>query len=259
MLRALELIARYIPSLSYKNLIIILIVPLTMALYCTISFLTHDKTPNLTLWSWHRSDDLLFIDNNTAIASLIATIYIDLDKIKIMPRTNTLTTAANSFIIPVFRLEMQAKGKLNAKSLTDLSNIILSASKPRQLIQLDFDATYNQRKIYSQLIETLVKNNRKISITALSSWCMFDNWIDKLSIEYAVPMVYQGRRENQDIRRVKKFFTDNKNWRSKKCQNYIGLMTDDVLTVPTNFNIFLFNKDKWNKETYYKITKNIQP
>ncbi|WP_342278874.1 hypothetical protein [Candidatus Tisiphia endosymbiont of Myopa tessellatipennis] len=256
MLRALELIVRYIPNLSYKNLVIILIFPLTIALYYKI-FLSN-KVPNLTLWSLHRSDDLLFIDNNTAVASLIATIYIDLDKIKIIPRTNTLTTSANSFIIPVFRLEMKAKGKLDAKSLTDLSNIILSASKPEQLIQLDFDATYNQRKIYSQLIETLVKNNRKISITALSSWCMFDNWIDKLSIEYAVPMVYQGRKENQDIRRVKKFFTDNKNWRSKKCQNYIGLMAGDVLTVPTSFKVFIFNKDKWNKETYYKITKNIQ-
>ncbi|MFU7500841.1 MAG: hypothetical protein ACJBCI_04030 [Candidatus Tisiphia sp.] len=87
---------------------------------------------------------------------------------------------------------------------------------------------------------------------------MFDNWIDKLSIEYAVPMVYQGRKENQDIRRVKKFFTDNKNWRSKKCQNYIGLMAGDVLTVPTSFKVFVFNKDKWNKETYYKIIKNVQ-
>ncbi|MFP3018660.1 MAG: hypothetical protein ACEY3E_07310 [Candidatus Tisiphia sp.] len=256
MLRALELIVRYIPNLSYKNLVIILIFPLTIALYYKI-FLSN-KVPNLTLWSWHRSDDLLFIDNNTAVASLIATIYIDLDKIKIIPRTNTLTTSANSLIIPVFRLEMKAKGKLDAKSLTDLSNIILSASKPGQLIQLDFDATYNQRKIYSQLIETLVKNNRKISITALSSWCIFDNWIDKLSIEYAVPMVYQGRKENQDIRRVKKFFTDNKNWRSKKCQNYIGLMAGDVLTVPTSFKVFVFNKDKWNKETYYKIIKNVQ-
>ncbi|MDR0774135.1 MAG: hypothetical protein LBE72_02275 [Rickettsia sp.] len=81
MLRALELIVRYIPNLSYKNLVIILIFPLTIALYYKI-FLSN-KVPNLILWSWHRSDDLLFIDNNTAVASLIATIYIDLDKIKL--------------------------------------------------------------------------------------------------------------------------------------------------------------------------------
>jgi hypothetical protein len=90
MLRALELIARYIPNLSYKNLIIILIFPLTIALYYKIFLFKYDKVPNLILWSRHRSDDLLFIDNNTAIASLIPTIYIDLDKIKIIPRTNTL-------------------------------------------------------------------------------------------------------------------------------------------------------------------------
>ncbi|WP_341761981.1 hypothetical protein [Candidatus Tisiphia endosymbiont of Thecophora atra] len=52
-------------------------------MYYKVFLFKYDKVPNLTLWSWHRSDDLLFIDNNTAIASLIATIYIDLDKIKL--------------------------------------------------------------------------------------------------------------------------------------------------------------------------------
>ncbi len=83
LLRALELIVRYIPNLSYKNLVIILMFPLTIVLYYKVFLFKYDKVPNLTLWSWHRSDDLLFIDNNTAIASLIATIYINLDKIKL--------------------------------------------------------------------------------------------------------------------------------------------------------------------------------
>jgi hypothetical protein len=50
-------------------------------------------------------------------------------------------------------------------------------------IQVDFDATASERRFYRELVidlRRLLPDSVPLSITALASWCLDDNWISGL-------------------------------------------------------------------------------
>lgn len=235
---------------------ITVILCLALNLYLIIGF-RNRLEPTIVLWSWQVSDDLSFIDpNNTAVAPLLATIQVDcFSRLTIQPRINHLITPKNTILIPVFRLRI-APTLLDDDVVKQIVNVILSMSKQSQLIQLDWDVKYSQRTLYKNIIERLTQNLRKIALATLASNCTCDKWLESLPIEYAVPMLYRGGRdESRDfaMTTIKEVFKRTGRWRIKKCRNNVGLIVNDEIYKPQNHRLFVFNKLRWNKSTYDKL------
>jgi hypothetical protein len=60
--------------------------------------------------------------------------------------------------------------------------------------QVDFDATRSQRHFYRAVLWNLRRQmpaDLPLSITALASWCSYDDWIGDLPIDEAVPMYFR--------------------------------------------------------------------
>lgn len=41
----------------------------------------------------------------------------------------------------------------------------------------------------------------RLSITALASWTLFDNWLDSLPVDEAVPMLFRTGADGENVRR----------------------------------------------------------
>jgi len=55
-----------------------------------------------------------------------------------------------------------------------------------KLVQIDFDARRSQRRFYVRLLRDLRRRmppSLPLSITALASWCAYDDWLSGLPIE----------------------------------------------------------------------------
>lgn len=153
--------------------------------------------PSLVLWAWERPEDLRFIDpQNTAVAFLAGTIHIHGDEVAIRPRFQSLLVPDRAKLVAVSRIEADRDAAFDRSQIEQASAAIAKqASLPRVVaVQVDFDATRSQREFYGALLLDLRRRlgpNVPISITALASWCLDDDWISSLPVDEAVPMLFR--------------------------------------------------------------------
>ncbi|MGB7267257.1 MAG: DUF3142 domain-containing protein [Terracidiphilus sp.] len=184
--------------------------------------------PPITLWAWERREDLHALNTRRfAVAYLDQTLTIGLT-VESQPRRDLLIFPAAATRIPVVRIEALPNAVLNAQSRSDAVHaILLSAREPGiSALQIDFDATRSQRPFYRDLLVDLRRQlpaNLPLSITALASWCSYDDWLRDLPVDEAVPMLF---RMEPDRRRAPPDLADFR-IREPLCQSSVGISTTE--------------------------------
>ncbi|MGA8088284.1 MAG: DUF3142 domain-containing protein [Terracidiphilus sp.] len=184
--------------------------------------------PRVTLWAWERREDFRTIDTRRfAVAYLDQTVTIGLT-VHAQPRRNALAFPSTATRIPVVRIEAPSTAILNDENRKDaIQSILVSAHQPGiAALQIDFDATRSQRPFYRDLLIDLhrqIPASLPLSITALASWCSWDNWIRDLPVDEAVPMMF---RMEPDHRRAPPSINDFQ-IREPLCRTSIGVSTDE--------------------------------
>lgn len=207
--------------------------------------------PRTTLWAWERREDLRDIDTHRfAVAYLDQTITIGL-LVDAQPRRNLLALPASTTRISVVRIETAPNAVLNDWNRKQAVRAILhSASQPGvAAFQIDFDATRSQRSFYRGLLVDLrgqMPASLPLSITALASWCSYDDWIRNLPIDEAVPMFF---RMEPDRRRAQPALDDFR-IREPLCRSSVGLSTTESWPSDlTGKRIYVFADNGWNTDT----------
>jgi hypothetical protein len=184
--------------------------------------------PSRTLWVWERPEDLRAIDpHTTAIAWLDQTILLGAETVS-QPRRQPLAYPTSVTRIAVVRIEALPGAPLDAAQQQQTIHLLLeSAARPGiAALQIDFDATRSQRAFYGTLLVDLRRQmpaSLPLSITALASWCSYDDWIATLPVDEAVPMLF---RMEPDRRRAR---PDRPELRIREplCTGSVGISTHE--------------------------------
>lgn len=159
--------------------------------------------PRLTLWAWQMPERMELIDSRQfSVAYLDQTIYVR-DRVITQLRLQPMVVSPGTRVIAVARIEMPAGSSLASEEVkAQVANALLrSARRPGiAAIQVDFDALKSQRDFYRDVLVRVRKGmpqSLPLSITALASWCAFDNWISSLPIDEAVPMMFRMGQEGK--------------------------------------------------------------
>lgn len=169
------------------------------------------SSPRLFLWAWERKEDLGFIDpKTTGIAYLASRICLQKTGITEFPRQQPLILPAHTKTIAVVRLEVPTKSRQGneqafIKELPEslINKIVSLCSAPDCLgLQLDFDARLSERQFYRRLISKIrsrLPHSKILSMTALASWVLYDDWIHDLPVNEFVPMFFEMGPETDKI------------------------------------------------------------
>lgn len=212
------------------------------------------KLPQVMLWAWERSENLKFIDpTTTGVAFLAKTISLKATEINIRPRFQPLETPPSTTLIavvrietdryqtPVFSVEQKEKALATIIDLIKLNGVVG--------LQIDFDAKKSERPFYKDLLVTLrdrLPSNYLLSITALASWAIYDNWIADLPIDEAVPMLF---RMGTDKQQVLNYLAAKKDFTLHIASSSLGIATDSEFTwLPTQKRIYIFAERSWSKD-----------
>jgi hypothetical protein len=171
------------------------------------------EPPPLMLWAWQREEDLRFLDpRQVGVAPLIATIRLAGDRAETRPRTQGHLVPDGVFLVPVIRIEADfTNPPLLTSELRDrVAEAILSLVDGERFsgIQLDFDARESERLFFKELLVELRNRlgpGKRLSIAALASWCLGDDWLLGLPIDEAVPMLYRMGPEAEAIRATERW------------------------------------------------------
>jgi len=215
--------------------------------------------PRFILWAWERPTNLRFIDpSRVGVAFLAKTIRIAADRVESKPRLQALDLPPNAKLIAVTRIETDrnAPPQLSNEQRDAVVAAIaqLSALPNVREIQIDFDATKSQRGFYRELIVQLrrrLPSDVRLSITALASWCMDDDWISDLPIDEAVPMLF---RMAGDGRSIINRLNSGDDFNSPACRGSYGISTDESRPqLISARKLYVFSADVWTEDSVHKL------
>ena len=218
----------------------------------------------LTLWAWERPEQLTFLGSrDVRVAFLAASIYLD-DEPLLRPRLQPLRVNPETPLTAVIRLELTPK---TPHVFTDTyramvtQQILDAIDLPRvRAVQIDFDATKSQRGFYRALLQDLrskLSPGTALSITALGSWCLGDDWISGLPIDEAVPMMFRMGIDRGNIVRA---LDGGDDFREPLCRTSVGISTDEPWPQPLlGRRIYIFNPHPWTSTTFDAVERRLEP
>ena len=162
-----------------------------------------ERMPRVMLWAWERPTDLRFINpKEIGVAFLARTIRLRSGEVEIRPRLQSLNLPDGTLVVAVARVETDAVNRPSLSAQQRAQLVVALADMARlpniSNIQIDFDALKSERSFYRDVIVDLrrrLPDKVSLSITALASWCTYDDWLSDLPVDEAVPMLFRdGRR-----------------------------------------------------------------
>ncbi|KQY81441.1 hypothetical protein ASD35_06395 [Pelomonas sp. Root1444] len=122
-------------------------------------------------------------------------------------RTQPLALPVGVRLMPVVHVESAADAPDDftpAQRAAVLAAVRRHGQRAAGLLQLDFEAPPRQREAYRALVaaaRAALPAGVRLSVTALAHWCTQGDWLDRLSVDEVVPMLYRLGPHAQDWRR----------------------------------------------------------
>jgi hypothetical protein len=210
----------------------------------------------IVLWAWERREDLRFIDpTRVGVAFLAGTVRLSGDAVEVRPRLPAIMVPQATTLLPVVRIETgrPARPTLSAAQRSQAVEAIATLAGPpmARRIQIDFDATRSERAFYSALLADLrrrLPREARLSITALASWCLGDDWIAALPIDEAVPMLF---RMGSDDAVVRHLLAARADFRPPLCRQSVGVALDEPLPCSLRGRpTYVFAPHPWSPASY---------
>ena len=216
--------------------------------------------PANTLWSWERREDLRGLDaRRFAIAYLDQTLTIDLSLHR-EARRNPVMLPSGAVRIPVVRIEPSRHAVLDAVNREEaVRAILLSAEEPGiAALQIDFDATVSERAFYRDVLAGVRQGMPAalpLSITALASWCSYDDWLRGLPVDEAVPMMF---RMEPNRRRAPADGYDFE-IREPLCRGAVGVSTSEPWPARVHGKrVYVFADEGWRSENLAQLERRVR-
>ncbi len=219
----------------------------------------HGGPPQYYLWAWRRPEDLSFIDPaRVRLAVWTATIFIDEGAMTVERRSVPVAYPVGTEVVAVTRLEIAGVHDEKMAKATAMQIEAVGAAFGPVEYQVDFDARYSQRPFYAMLVRELRKRigDKALSITALASWCMLDNWIAALPIDAAVPMVYRLGPNRESI--LGKLRSERR-FAEPMCAGNVGYSADEeAVWLKGLERVFLFHPSPWTEDRFRTLVDRLE-
>jgi Protein of unknown function (DUF3142) len=218
--------------------------------------------PSVILWAWERPEALDFIDARAVgVAFLARTLYLTGSDVVVRPRLQPFSAPPGTRLMAVVRIaaDRWQPPDLSASQREAAAAAIaeVGALSGIRALQVDFDATVSQRAFYREVLHLLRRRlpaSLPLSITALASWCIFDDWLAGLPVDEVVPMVF---RMGADQHRVRRHLADG-DFRPAACRHSLGIATDEPLpTLRPGRRLYLFHPHAWRSEAMTGILEEV--
>ena len=163
--------------------------------------------PSRMLWAWERAEDLRTVDSRkVGVAYLAWTFTLRGETVAVYPRRQPLLIPAETKLLAVARIEVNhaVPFKAGEAQREQILTGILGALRPEvRGVQTDFDARESERPFYRALLQELrtrMNPAMPLSMTALASWALFDDWIRDLPVDEVVPMCFDMGADTVAVR-----------------------------------------------------------
>lgn len=223
--------------------------------------------PPLLLWAWERPEYLPRLDTSrVGVAFHAATLRLVGEQVVPSYRRQPLVTPPGTVRVPVVRVEVEARAPhraaLSAAQRAQVRSRVLELVRRygAHAVQVDYDARASERPFYRALLDELraeLPPPFHLSMTALASWCLDDDWLRHLPVDEVVPMVF---RMGADAPHVRLQLARRGDFSSPRCRQSVGLVVDEPAPrLPAGRRIWWFNPRSWTEQDLQAVLGEQQP
>jgi hypothetical protein len=220
--------------------------------------------PEIILWAWERPEHLDFINpREVGVAYLARTLFLRGDSVVARPRLQPLSLPPDAFRMAVVRVESDRfhPATLSSNQRERAASLIADAGRLAGVaaVQVDFDARESERDFYRELLVDLRRRlpaSVRLSMTALASWCMHDDWLSPLPVDEAVPMLF---RMGADDHHVRLHLGAGGDFRPAASRLSLGVSTDEPIdNLPRGRRLYIFHPRAWTEQSARKILQEVK-
>jgi len=212
----------------------------------------------LWLWAWERPErfDFLADENDVGVAYLAATLRLEHDDVRFLPRRQSIQLDDATPFALVVRIETPTRAGATLSDaqrrsvVRHVQRLVRDANATR--VQIDFDARMSERAFYRALLLDLragLPSGTELTMTALASWCFEEGWLDELAslVDGVVPMVFtmgiEGRAVHARLSRHR--------FPEPSCTDRVGVRLGEPFPPLIGYRqVYAFSARSWSKHTY---------
>ncbi len=220
--------------------------------------------PRVVLWAWERPEILDFIDpREVGMAFLARTLHLRGRDLVVRPRLQPLSVPPGTALTAVIRIESdrsEAPAFSPGQRQKTIAAVIPVAGLPNiPSIQIDFEARASERPFLRDLLADLRRHlpaAMPLSMTALASWCLHDDWLAGLPVDEAVPMLFRMGPEGPDVLR---HLAAGRDFRPALCRHSLGVSTDETMPrIPLGRRAYVFHPKPWSLSAMEQSLKGVR-
>jgi hypothetical protein len=216
--------------------------------------------PPLVLWAWDRPENLRGLGDDVGVAFLGATVTLRGQRSDVRLRRPHLKVDPDTPLMAVVRVEsdrLQPPALTAAQQTAIVQAIARVAALPGvRAAQLDFDAVLSERAFYRSLIGGIrraIPQDMPLSMTALTSWCSGDPWLDDLVVDEVVPMAF---RTASAADRAIKLTAAHGSFPSARCRQSVGISTDEPIgALAPRERVYVFHPRAWTADAVTAVRR----
>jgi hypothetical protein len=216
--------------------------------------------PTPILWAWERPEDLRFAGPDATIAVLAGSITLRGEAVLAAPRRQPALLQPAQKRIAVVHVEIDRHKPLAwtaaQRQAAAAAALAYAADLPAQSVQLDFEVRDSERQVLLDLLGDLragLGAEKRLSMTALASWCDTEHWIEAAPVDEIVPMLF---RMGPGGTALKRRLAEGGDFRDRRCRSAIGIATDTPPSfLPAGRRLYVFNPHRWNAADYATLVQ----
>ena len=209
--------------------------------------------PAIVLWAWERPEDLRFAGPDFGVAVLAGSVVLAGQTVRVTGRRYPALTLPGQRIVGVVHVEIDRREPLvwsPVQREATIARILGLADNPRfDEIQIDFEVRASERHVLLDVLRAArlgLPAGRKLSMTALASWCDTERWLGSTSVEEVVPMLFRMGPAGENLKRR---LSEGGDFADRNCRGSIGIAVDTPpYGLPPGRRVYIFNPHTWNRE-----------
>lgn len=127
--------------------------------------------------------------------------------------------------------------------------LAMTASPRFAEVQVDFEVRASERGVLLDLLRSVragLAPGRRLSMTALASWCDTERWLEAAPVDEVVPMLFRMGPAGATLKRR---LASGGDFGDRRCRRSVGIAVDTPpYGLPRGRRIFVFNPRPWTPD-----------
>ncbi len=225
-------------------------------LICAMVMLGSARAPGrVVVWAWERPEDLRFVGDAADVAIQTGFVVLSGDRVQARGRRFPLRMSGRpSTALVHVQIDRGRPLAWTPDQRREAAQAVLAFGQAARadVVQVDFEVGRSERGVLLDLLSDVrrgLPKDKRLSMTALASWCETETWLKSAPVDEIVPMLFRMGPGGQPLKAKLEAGGDFAN---PRCRTALAVSTDAPLArAPADGRqIYLFDPHSWTQPDY---------